>query len=395
MKANQIKTTIYFLSLFLLPIQCMQETPPAEDHEDDRAHSTQQLIQLSREQIETAGIAWGAVTQKSYTGTLKLNGELRVPEMYIAEVSAYADGIISSMNTSLNKSVKKGELLAKVRHPQLIDWQMEFLEVTSDLEFLKANADRYETLKNENATALKNYESAAAALKKAKTRRTLLATKLEYYGVDASTLKPDNITDEYRVRAPVSGIVAHTHVSPGSAVSTGTPICTILPMDRLQADIFVFEKDLGKVEIGQIVELSIPGSSSPFKGKVYSIDPELDPERKALRAHARLIRPLPKGLVNGAYINANLLTGENKNTADALPDDAVIQTINGHSIYILESESESAFTFTEVPVNILQVKEGFTIFRPGTALPENAQVVLEGAFYVSSQKAALEGEHEH
>ena len=373
---------------------CGQEstTTSTPENNPEKQVESPDHISLTTAQVKTAGIEWGAMESKTGNAGLKVTGELRVHNEYIATVSAWADGTVAELRTGINKPVAKGAVVAVLRQPMLLDWQQDYLETRDRLQYLNAEFNRYKNLKEDNATASKNYEKAASELQEAQTRSSLLAAKLKMYHIDAASLQADKVSGTFELRAPVSGIITRTFITNGSAVQAGTPICEIVDMNQIHADLFVFEKDLNKVKVGQSVRLrSLSSSDNNVYATIFSIDPGVDPERKAIRVHARF-RDKPLGtLVNGAYTEG-LISLSNGAASTALPADAVVREGDNHFIFILEKQLDNQLNFRKVRVAVSPAQDGYLLVEPSELLPADAKVVKKGAYYVSAQGAEIEVE---
>ncbi len=343
------------------------------------------LIHLSADQVKRAGIEWGAVETRSIGTTLPLTGELRIHPEHRATVSAPADGFITDMRVGLNQQVRKGDVLAVLRKPDLVDLQQQFLENRDRLVFLQSERDRYAALKKDNATATKNLQKAEAELRTATTTGQLLAAKLRIYGIDPDQLTPAVVRAELQIVSPLNGLVTMVHLSAGSAVQAGTPVCEVADFSALHVDLFVFEKDILKIKNAQRAEISFPGApGKTLNATVFSIDRVLDPAKNALRIHARIDNPGGLSLTDGVYLDA-ILALEAATPSPALPADAIVREGLEEYILVLESEKDGAATFISVRVKTLGAMEGFTAFEPEMALPAGVQVVRKGAYFVWSQ----------
>lgn len=76
--------------------------------------------------------------------------------------------------------------------------------------------------------------------------------------------------DRTTVLAPVDGVVAKRSVQIGQRVQAGTPLMSVVPVQQIYVDANFKESQLGKVRVGQQVELQsdLYGSSVKYKGTV-------------------------------------------------------------------------------------------------------------------------------
>jgi cobalt-zinc-cadmium efflux system membrane fusion protein len=383
---------ILFLFLILTAVSCGKNEPTTtEKPEAEIAHASGDLIHLTPDQAKQAGLEFGGFEQKNIADELRVNAELVVHNEHIAQVTAFSDGIIAELKTSLNATVSKGQVLATVRKPDLLDLQQQFLENKSQLAFLKNEFDRYKALKEADATASKNFQKAETDLRAAETTAAVLGAKLRQYQINPDKLTAQNLSTQLVLTAPVSGIVTGVKTNVGAAVQPGTVVCEVTDLSQLHADLWVFEKDILKVKNGQRVSLAFPAEpSKTYPATIYSIDKVLDPAKRAVRAHARLDGGIAKqqNFVNGAFLEARIATN-GAGGGTALPEAAVVREGEEDFIYLLEKEGADGIFFKRIKVVKGGAADGYVAVTPTEALPEGAKLVLKGAYYVSAQGAGV------
>ncbi|MBI1226459.1 MAG: efflux RND transporter periplasmic adaptor subunit [Bacteroidetes bacterium] len=396
-----MKNTFLFLLLLGMFWSCGDSNHSHEDgadHNHDHTYTPPQavdgLAMLSPEQVKLANISYTSFTKKNISETLSVNAELVVHTEHTADVTAFSDGILSSLRTTLNASVRKGQILATVRKPDLLDMQQQFLENKDQLQFLQAEFDRYKSLKDADATASKNFLKAEADLRAAKTTGQLLAAKLRQYQINPDKLTAANLSTELVLTSPVNGLVTSIETNVGAAVQPGTIVCEVTDLSQLHADLWVFEKDISKVKTGQRVQLAFPANpSKTYPAVIYSMDKVLDPDKRAVRAHARLEGSVAgqANFVDGGYLEAKIATS-GLGEGNALPEAAVVQEGEEYFIFTLEKESAEGSFFKKIKVEKGGEADGYVAVSPKDALPEGAKIVLKGAYYVSAQGAGVAAE---
>ncbi len=83
--------------------------------------------------------------------------------------------------------------------------------------------------------------------------------------------------EKFTLRSPTAGVITRVPVRLGEAVSPGQTIATVADLSRLKLTLYVLERDLGQVRVGQQVAISadpFPGRS--FSGEVTSINPRAE-----------------------------------------------------------------------------------------------------------------------
>mgnify|MGYP002399706480 CR=1 FL=1 len=349
-------------------------------------------IILTAAQVERAGIKTGSFSQRDLSETLPATAELVVDKEHSAIVSAFSDGVLLDLRVSLNQTVQRGAVVAMMRKPDLLDLQQQYLENRNQLSFLQTEYDRYQALKNADATASKNFQRAESDLRAAQTTGKVLAAKLRQYQIDPDRLDAAHLKTEFPLLAPVSGTVTRIQAAAGTALMPGTPVCEIIDFSYLHPVVYVFEKDIFRVQKGQKVLLNFPAEASKtLTATVYNTDRTIDEERKAVRVHARFNAPPPANWIAGAYLDAKIELSGNA-PVNALPKEAIIREGEEDFIFIQVNPGATETLFRKVKVRSGATDGTFTAVIPETALPAGAKIVLQGAYYISAQGAGIEVE---
>lgn len=349
------------------------------------------LLLLTAAQARQAKISFGAAEPAAYAATFTANAELVVHPEDMSSISAPFEGQLLRLNVRLNERVAKGQVVAFIRQPLLVDWQQTYLQTKDELVFLQADYERYKTLSAADATAAKNLQRAEAAYKTALTSVQALAAKLRQYNVSPDKLTAASIVTEIALPAPAAGIVTDIAISPGAALKPGDLIAQLLNPEKLHADIWIYEKDLPAVSIGQEVALRLPAQPGQLiPARIYSLDAGMDPARKALRVHAR-----PEGRVdmpawvNGAFAQATIRSKPLQGSVAILAT-ALMREGEADYIFLLDKETPEGMQFRKMKVTLQTEQEGKAIVLPETALPADARVVIGGVYFVAARVAPEE-----
>lgn len=141
--------------------------------------------------------------------------------------------------------------------------------------------------KKQYEDALTRYEIALAQYNSAKENLTkiqnisrpeeLKQVKANYERIRASVdLIKKNLNDCY-VTSPIDGIIVKKFVEKGETVSNLSSLFKVSNLYRVEILIYVNEQDLGKVKLGQLVEVTVDAFPNKiFEGKVVYISPEAE-----------------------------------------------------------------------------------------------------------------------
>jgi len=88
------------------------------------------------------------------------------------------------------------------------------------------------------------------------------------------------------IKAPFNGIVHERHVAPGSYVSIGQPVATLVRISPLRFRAGVPERSVMGVSVGQPIRLMLEAQPQPLEAKISRISPLLDLSSRALAIEA-------------------------------------------------------------------------------------------------------------
>ena len=163
-----------------------------------------------------------------------------------------------------------------------------------------------------------------ASAKEALSRLRRLARPEEIQAAEARVAQAAAAVDLLRktiadstVVSPVAGIVTRRPVEEGELVAPGTTVLTVSELDRVHVMIFVTEKELGRIRLGQEAEVAIDSAPGRvFEGRVTFISPEAEFTPKNIQTREDRVK-----LVFGVKVEIPNPDGVLK---PGLPADAVI-----------------------------------------------------------------------
>lgn len=239
--------------------------------------------------VEVAALGRGPIE-----ATLRLSSNLEAERE--VQVFAEAPRRVTELLVEEGTSVRKGGVLVRLQDDEqksaLAKAEIALKQSRRDLE---RNKDLYEQkliteqVFNETAYAV---ERAEIALHDA--RRELGYTE---------------------VRAPIAGVVTERLVNVGDHVTVNQPLFRIVDFDSIVARIYVPEKELGRLRVGQPARLRADAlGGTAFKGTIDRISPVVDAGTGTVKV--TVATPRQEGLRPGMYVDVELVT--------AVHDDALL-----------------------------------------------------------------------
>lgn len=368
-------------------VKTEEVVPPEDEHENESPDEAT----LTSEQIEGIGIEFGSIEQKQLTASLKTNGVLKVPNQNKASINSVYSGVIKSLLVQPGNIVLKGQTIATIANPEFIQVQSEYLGVNSKIVLAEQEYNRQKELNAGNAGALKNLQSAEAALKSLNTNKSSLQQQLQLMGINTSSLSNGKLVSVLAVRSPIAGVVSNVMAKMGSYVDVATPIAEIVDNSQLHLDIFVYEKDLSKLKNNQTIHFTVTNNpGKEYDAQIFSLGSSFEGDSKTVSVHA-MVKGNKTGLIDGMNVTANISL--DKATLPAIPTGAIVSHLGQDYIFIIDSvDAKNHITlFKRVPIAKGTTEIGYSEITLLTDVPPSAKVVVKGAFFILAKQTNIEG----
>ncbi|MBN8826897.1 MULTISPECIES: efflux RND transporter periplasmic adaptor subunit [unclassified Spirosoma] len=391
-------------------------TAPAEEHKE----APTDLVELSTDQIKIGNVETGLIENRNLGQVLQVNGRLAVPAQSQLNVTALLGGFVRSIPLLVGQPVRKGQLLARLENPDLVQLQQDYAETSSRLAYLELELARQQELSRENVSALKVLQQTSADLKATRARVTGLAHRIQLVGLSPEAALKGQFSSTYVLTASVNGVVTDVLVSAGGYVQPTDVIARITSNQGLYAELTVFEKDLPQLRTGQRVSIRLNNEPERERsGRITYINQAIDTDR-SVRVVARLDQSDAR-LTPNTFIKASLDLGQSRVTA--LPEEAIVSAEGKDYIFVITDEKmpeeheheagekehstkeehdhqageteQHGTTFRRIPVRRGVTEGGYSqVILPSTLNIGKTQVVKKGAFAILSQLQAASGEEE-
>lgn len=376
---------LIYSSLFFIITACGSKIPNTETPHEEGASS---VVELTSAQYTNAGITTGKIELKQISSNIKANGKLDVPPQSLITIAAPFGAFIKNTELLQGSLIKKGEVVATLQHPDLIQLQQDYLENKSQEEYLQADYERETALAKENVNAKKVLEQSKANYFSLMAKINGLKEKLKLLNIDLKALEAGKIQSTISLYSPITGYVTEVNTNVGAFVNPSDKLFEIVNTEHLHAELTVFERDLPKLKEGQRVRFTLANESKQRTAKVHLIGRQISDER-TVQVHCHLDNE-DKQLLPGMYLTAWIETGNAM--VDALPDEAIVQFEDKPYIFIEKGQ----YQYEMIAVEKGSSELGFTeIILPQGFDKLNTKVVLKGAYALYSKMKNSEEEEEH
>jgi len=350
--------------------------PDDSAHADEAEHpALPTRIRLTPEVVRDARVQTAPVTRGTLAETVALAGELAADPDRAARISSPAAGRIERVEFQEGKGVKKGDVLAAIRVPELGNLRSAYAATLAKAKAARSNADRIKDLLSQRLASEQSSIDANATADALEAEAKASGEQLKATGADALGSSPELI-----LRSPVSGVVMSRDAVVGQPVSTAQVLGSIADLSQVWFLGRVFEKDLGRIRVGARADVVLNAyTGEHFSGSIEYLGQQVDPIARTVTARIRLDNR-DSLLRIGLFGNAQIATGEIGKKAPALlvPDSAVTDLAGNPTVFVRQADGD----FDAHTVVLGETAAGQTEIMSG--LRDGEVVVTDGVFTLKS-----------
>ena len=191
----------------------------------------------------------------------------------------------------------------------------------------------------------------------------------------------------YAVATPIAGVVLDRQTNIGD-VTSDQPLFVVGDLSRLQAELNVATRDIGRISSGQRVFITGLDGATRVEAQIASVLPTADAHSQTLIARAPLTVAQGSALRPGMAVRGAVVTAAQQ-AAVAVPRDAV-QTLEGRSVVFVRVSDD---TYEARPVTL--GRTGATQVEILSGLAAGEAYVSENAFLVKAEIGKGSASHDH
>jgi Cu(I)/Ag(I) efflux system membrane fusion protein len=313
-------------------------------------------VVMTDEGIKLAEVQTSIVSRERPVKEVRLYGKIKADERLVQTQPAHIPGRIEKLLVNFTgEEVKKGQAIALIYSPELLNAQEELLE----------------------AQKMKDMQPGILEAAREKLRQWKF-TDDQISEIERSG-KTKTVFDVY---STVSGIVINKHVNMGDYVVQGAPLYEIADLSHVWALFDAYETDLPWIRKGDRVSFtlqSLPGKE--FYGTISFIDPVIDPYTRVARIRVEVPNPgnslKPEMFATGT-VKARLPGAGNRLV---IPQSAVLWTGTRSVVYIKVPEAqEPSFVMREITLGPA-LSNSYIVLA---GLNEGEEIVTNGTFSVDA-----------
>ena len=369
---KNMKNLSIFIGILILSASCKNEEQPIE------IQGNANKITVTNEQFSSSKMEVGIPQEHTFEQTVHASGKIDVPPQHKAQVTTFVEGYVKSTNLLVGNYVKKGAIIATLNCSECIDIQKEYSAVAEQITYLKSEFERQKTLFDEKITSQKNYLKAESDYKQAKGIYNSLRQKLQLLNINPDNVRKGKITSNISLFAPISGTISVMNAEIGKYFASSDLVAEIIETNHLHIELEVFEKDILKINEGQIIKFTLPqASTETYFAEVVLVGKSIENNKRTIQVHGHLDESHKQKLLVGMFADAQIVIDSKK--AMALPTDAIFTENNKNYVLVVENASKS-YNFSKKQVMIGQKTDDFTEIILDKNINEQIKILTKGVF---------------
>jgi cobalt-zinc-cadmium efflux system membrane fusion protein len=375
---------------------------PEHVHEESESGPGETVV-LTLEALRNANIKILEVERRPLKEWLEAAGVVEPDLNQVARVRSLGRGIVRRVLVRPGDAVEAGQTLFEYDNIELGDLLGEYKALLSQRKKLEArvrlteqSVERARGLVAAQALAQKELEiriaeqrEAQAELEAHAENLNAVAGKLGRFGTSTDRLIASGTSSSISsVKAPQPGVILEFQIAQGEVLSPDQEVITIANLGLVWVIASVYERDLGRVKIGQTAEISFATSpDKTFSGRITQVAQRLDPETRTAKVRVE-VENRSGQLKLEMFGNVRLPT-QDPRIVPAIPETA-LQQVDGKNAVFVQTKAQE---FQRREVMLGHKADGWVEVTHG--LEPGERVVTQGSFYLKSTllKKTLQEEH--
>jgi RND family efflux transporter MFP subunit len=322
-----------------------QSALAAAESQKTRVEKLQELGTASKREVETAHAAHAeaAASVESAKSRVEIAQQTLAREQKIFDEKIYARRETESAESVLTQAEREAQekqvvweqsrkRLEIAQSPQKV---AALREMENRLAALDALLKRETSVSQQNLLAAKEVQQAEADVAQARGEAQAAVNALRLFKVNPSigSGQPVGIP----IVAPIDGVVTERRVKVGETVDATTTMFTLMDLSRVWVELDVYEKDVPRVRLGQLVRLStgqrVNGSMGQWTGRVTHIGSVVDEKKRTVKVRTEVT---DHGFLKpNMFVTGSIVTGTGKSVL-TVPREAIADEGGaGKAVYIL------------------------------------------------------------
>ena len=353
----------------------------------EEGHAEEGEIQLTSQQMVEQGLKVAVASTGLVEKLTTLPGKLVVNTDQQAHISPNFSGYVEQINVALGQSVQKGQTLAVLTVPELIDQQANLRMAQVNLDLARKDYQREQQLWSQGISAKQDYQRAENAYRQAQITVQSSQARLNALGASG------NNNGRFLIKAPISGVISKKDIVVGENVQLADQLFVIENLKDLWLEFNLPNTSNIHLQAGQILNFKTNGSDQNYQAKVQTLNPQADLQTGRLQVRAKVTTQAdvlrPNVLVNV------FVTDAQAKTALRVQKKALQQVEGKPVVFVIESEEKGLVHLKAQPIEVGVSSQDGQWLEVISGLTEGQKYIADGSFLLKSELEKDEAGHEH
>ena len=353
----------------------------------EEGHAEEGEIQLTSQQMVEQGLKVAVASTGLVEKLTTLPGKLVVNTDQQAHISPNFSGYVEQVNVALGQSVQKGQTLAVLILPELIDQQANLRMAQVNLDLARKDYQREQQLWSQGISAKQDYQRAENAYRQAQITVQSSQARLNALGASG------NNNGRFLIKAPISGVISKKDIVVGENVQLADQLFVIENLKDLWLEFNLPNTSNIHLQVGQILNFKTNGSDQNYQAKVQTLNPQADLQTGRLQVRAKVTTQAdvlrPNVLVNV------FVTDAQAKTALRVQKKALQQVEGKPVVFVIESEEKGLVHLKAQPIEVGVSSQDGQWLEVISGLTEGQKYIADGSFLLKSELEKDEAGHGH
>ena len=359
----------------------------SDEDSSEEGHAEEGEIQLTSQQMVEQGLKVAVASTGLVEKLTTLPGKLVVNTDQQAQISPNFSGYVEQVNVALGQSVQKGQTLAVLIVPELIDQQANLRMAQVNLDLARKDYQREQQLWSQGISAKQDYQRAENAYRQAQITVQSSQARLNALGASG------NNNGRFLIKAPISGVISKKDIVVGENVQLADQLFVIENLKDLWLEFNLPNTSNIHLQAGQILNFKTNGSDQNYQAKVQTLNSQADLQTGRLQVRAKVTTQAdvlrPNVLVNV------FVTDAQAKTALRVQKKALQQVEGKPVVFVIESEEKGLVHLKAQPIEVGVSSQDGQWLEVISGLTEGQKYIADGSFLLKSELEKDEAGHGH
>ncbi|CAM9210504.1 MULTISPECIES: efflux RND transporter periplasmic adaptor subunit [Acinetobacter] len=358
----------------------------SDEDSSEEGHAEEGEIQLTSQQMVEQGLKVAVASTGLVEKLTTLPGKLVVNTDQQAHISPNFSGHVEQVNVALGQYVERGQTLAVLSIPELIDQQANLSIAQSSLRLAQQEYQREQQLWSQGISAKQDLQRAENTYRQAQITVQSQQARLHALGSTGQN-------GRFVIRAPIPGMISQKDIVVGENVQLADQLFVIENLKDLWLEFNLPNTSNIHLQAGQILNFKTNGSDQNYQAKVQTLNSQADLQTGRLQVRAKVTTQAdvlrPNVLVNV------FVTDAQAKTALRVQKKALQQVEGKPVVFVIESEEKGLVHLKAQLIEVGVSSQDGQWLEVISGLTEGQKYIADGSFLLKSELEKDEAGHEH